>query len=108
MTPEQQPAESPSEIKLPADKVTTINVDDVKPNSILVINIDVESPIQKMAVVPAFSKLLSPFAEKLREKRVTVMLMTLHESINLISEAEMAKAGWVRKEDSLIIKPFSK
>lgn len=102
------PPEPPKELQLPADRVTTINVDDIKPNSILVINIDVGSPIEKMAVAPVFSKLLAPYAAKLREKGVTVMLMTLHENINLITEEEMANAGWEKKAKSLIINPFSK
>ena len=104
------PETPPSEITLPPQttKAVTINIDDIKPNSILTINIDVENPIQKMAVAPVFSKLLAPYAAKLREKGVTVMLMTLHENINLISEEEMNAAGWEKKEKSLIIKPFSK
>lgn len=102
------PTQPPSELQLPADRVVTINMDDIKPNSILVINIDVENPIQKMAVAPVFSKLLAPYASKLREKGVTVMLMTLHENINLISEEEMNNAGWEKKAKSLIINPFAK
>jgi len=98
----------PSELQLPANRMITINVDDINPNSILVINIDVVSPIQKMAVAPVFSKLLAPYAQKLRDKNVTVMLMTLHENINLITEEEMNKAGWEKKAKSLIINPFSK
>lgn len=102
------PVEPPSELALPADRVTTINVDDIKPNSIIVINIDVATPTQKMAVAPVFAKLLAPYASKLRAKGVTVMLMTLHENINLISEEEMLVAGWEKKAKSLIISPFSK
>lgn len=102
------PEASPSELQLPSDKVTTVNIDDIKPNSILIITVDVENPIQKMAVAPVFSKLLAPYAAKLREKSVTVMLMTANENINLISEEEMNNAGWEKKEKSLIIKPFSK
>jgi hypothetical protein len=100
--------EPPSTIALPPEtiKAVTLNMDDIKPNSILVINIDVENPIQKMAVAPVFSKLLAPYAAKLREKGVTVMLMTLNENINLISEEEMNNAGWEKKAKSLIIKPF--
>lgn len=108
LTPKPQPSAPPSELALPADKVTTINVDDIKPNSILTINIDVATPTQKMAVAPVFSKLLAPYASKLREKGITVMLMTLHENINLITEEEMNKAGWEKKAKSLIISPFSK
>ena len=102
-TPETQ--EPVAEIKLPTDKVTVINVDDIKPNSILIINVDVENPVQKMAVAPVFSKLLAPYASKLREKSVTVMLMTLNENINTVTEEEMNRAGWHKKEESLIIKP---
>ncbi len=104
----ENPSETPAEVRFPADKVVSINIDDIKPNSILVINIDVENPIQKMAVAPVFSKLLAPYAAKLREKGVTVMLMTLHENINLISEEEMSNAGWEKKAKSLIIKPFGR
>ena len=98
----------PSEITLPPQttKAVTLNMDDIKANSILVINIDVENPIQKMAVAPVFSKLLAPYAAKLREKGVTVMLMTLNETINTITEEEMNAAGWEKKAKSLIIKPF--
>lgn len=105
--PQEQPA-LPSEIQLPADKVTTINVDDIKPNSVLVINVDVETPMQKMAVAPVFSKLLAPYAATLREKKVTVMLMTLQENINIVTEEEMNRAGWQKKEKSLIINPYEK
>ena len=105
---EETPQQPPAELQLPADRVVTINVDDIKPNSILIINIDVENAIQKMAVAPVFSKLLAPYATKLRDKCVTVMLMTIHENINLISEEEMANAGWEKKAKSLIINPFAK
>lgn len=102
------PQTPPSTLELPAENISTINVDEIKPNTILVINVQVDSPVQKMAVAPVFSKLLAPYAAKLREKGVTVMLMSLHENINLISEEEMNNAGWFKKEKSLIINPFDK
>lgn len=105
--PSPEPSPSPT-LNVPAEKVTTINMDDIRPNSVLIINIDVESAVQKMAVAPVFSKLLAPYASKLREKGVTVMLMTLHENINLISEEEMNAAGWEKKAKSLILNPFGR
>ena len=98
----------PAELQLPSEKVTTIVVDDIKNNSILIITVDVNSPAQKMAVAPVFSKLLAPYTETLRNKRVTVMLMSTKENINLIPEDEMNKAGWYKKEESRLILPFSK
>ena len=96
------------EVKLPTDKVTTINIDDIKPNSVLVISINVSSPIEKMAVAPTFTKLLSPYATELRDKKVTVILMTTNESIEMIPEEDMNRYGWFKKEKSLIISPFDK
>jgi len=96
------------ELKLPTDKITTINMDDVKPNSVLVITINVDGPEEKMAVAPVFSKLLAPYASELRSKHVTVMLMTANENITNITEEEMNASGWFKKEKSLIINPYEK
>ena len=104
-TPEEQ--QPPAELQFPADHVTIISVDDIKPNSILVVHVDVP-PESKGAVAPSIAKLLSPFAKILQEKHVTVMIMSPHESIELIPEEVMSNAGWEKKAKSLIINPFSK
>jgi len=98
----------PKEVKLPTDKITTININDIKPNSVLIISINVDSPIEKMAVAPVFSKLLAPYAAELRSKKITVMLMTTKENIEVIPESEMNRCGWEKKEKSLIISPYEK
>lgn len=100
--------QKPKEITIPAEKVTIINIDDIKPNTVLVINIDVNTPEEKMACAPAFGKLLAPYAAILKEKRVTVMLMSTKENISQISEEEMANFGWEKKGKSLIINPYEK
>ena len=97
--------EPPRTFNLPTDKVTTINMDEVKENSVLIITINVAGPEEKMAVAPVFSKLLAPYAVELRKKHVTVMLMTANENLTNITEAEMNAAGWHKKEESLIITP---
>lgn len=96
------------EVKLPTDKVTIINVDEIKPNTILVIKVDVENPMQKSLVAPVFGQLLKSHAEKLKAKNVTVILMTQKESMDLITEEEMNAGGWFKKEKSLIINPYDK
>ena len=108
MNEENKPQEPAKEVQLPTEKVTIVNIDDIKPNTVLVITIDVDSPEAKMAIAPTFGKLLAPFAAQLREKKVTVMLMTTHESISLISEEDMNRTGWFKKEKSLIINPYEK
>jgi len=106
-TPVQEEVK-PSTVNLPAEKITQLSIDDIKPNSILIINVDVSSPEEKMALAPVFARLLSPFTNILREKKVSVMLMRLNENINQISEEDMNAAGWFKKEKSLIINPFDK
>lgn len=98
----------PQKVTLPTDTVTTLNIDELKPNSVLVIKLDVKTPEEKMAVLPSFAKLINPYAATLREKRVTVMIMSKAESIESIPEAEMNKSGWFKKEKSLIINPYEK
>ena len=102
------PETKSNEVSLPAEKISILNIDEIRPNSVLIINIDVESPEEKMAVAPVFSRLLAPYTPLLREKRVTVMLMTSNENINVINEEDMNAAGWFKKEKSLIINPYDK
>jgi hypothetical protein len=100
-----QEESSPTKVALPSDKVTVIDIDAITPNSILVIKVDVPSPVHKTAVIPVFHKLLAPHSFKLREKNVTVMLMTSAETIEVVSEKEMNDAGWEKKAKSLILTP---
>ncbi len=107
---QQQNPPLPNEVQLPAsaEKILTINIDDIKPNTILCITVKVANPIEKMQMAPMLSKLFSPFASKLREKGVTVMIMSQNESIDLITEEEMNAAGWEKKAKTLIINPFGR
>lgn len=108
LPPEAQEEQKPQTVDLPAEKITTLNIDEIKPNSVLVITIDAASPTEKMAIAPVFSRLLAPYVPILREKRVTVMLMTSKENINVVSEDDMNAAGWFKREKSLIINPYDK
>ncbi len=94
------------EIKLPVENVTIINVDELKPNSVILINIDVNTPAQKNAVSPSFAKLFSPYSKELKEKNISIMLLSLKETIKSISEEEMNSDGWFKKEKSAIINPY--
>jgi hypothetical protein len=74
----------------------------------MIINVAVSSPAQKMAVAPIFTKLLAPYAMDLKQKHITVMLMAVGESIDLVTKEDMEAAGWFKKEKSLILNPFEK
>jgi hypothetical protein len=103
-----QPESTESKIEIQADTIKTIDIKDLPPNSILVIKLDVANFSQKLLVAPAFSKLFKPYAEQLKEKHITILLMAKNESIDVIPEEEMNRAGWVKREKSLIVNPFEK
>ncbi|HOS16040.1 MAG TPA: hypothetical protein PKX15_03350 [Bacteroidales bacterium] len=94
------------EITLPTDNVTVINVNELKNNSILIIKVDAPTPGHKMMIAPAFQKLLQPYGPAFKEKNITVMLMTTKEDLTVVTEEEMAAAGWEKKDKSVIINPF--
>jgi hypothetical protein len=52
--------------------------------------------------------ILMPRQEILKDKKIGVLFMTTEDSIELLSEEDMNKAGWVKKDKPLIINPFDK
>jgi len=97
----------PSKVVLPAetDVAITINIDDIKQNSILLVKLNIE-PEQKMTIFPILAKLFAPYASQLKNKKVSIMMLTLNENIEIVDEAEMNQSGWFKKEKSLIINPY--
>lgn len=98
----------PNTVDLPVEKITTLNLDDIKPNTILVFNLNVDTPEEKMFATPSLAKLLAPFTSILKEKKVSIMVMSKNETIEQVDEADMNRAGWFKKEKSLIINPYQK
>jgi hypothetical protein len=73
-------------------------LEELPENSFLVIRVDVAGPMEKMAASSEIARGLARYTHILQEKRVTVMVMTPKENINILTEEEMNQAGWVRKE----------
>ena len=105
----------PDEPKLeltPAEETAVANIDKTidlagaPNNSVLVIKISTEDHLYannlQMGII---QRVLEPRREILKEKRLTVLFMARGDDISLLTEEDMDKAGWVKKEPSLIIKP---
>ena len=81
-------------------------LEELPDNSVLIIRVDVPGPMEKDAAASSLSQGLSKYENILRKKRVTIMVMTTkesfetvtRESIAAITEEQMNKAGWYRKE----------
>ena len=86
---------------------TTIDFENIKPNSVLVIKIPAANPGYHARVHAAIVQgILNPRIEILKEKKLGVLFMTTEDEIELLSEEDMNKAGWVKKDKSSIISPF--
>lgn len=107
-----EPTKEPELVLTPAEEVEvtnaakTIDIDGAPKNSVLIVKISTEDHLYagniQMGII---KKVLEPRMEVLKEKKITVLFMAADDDITLISEEEMAQAGWVKKEPSLIIQP---
>jgi len=84
----------------------TIDFEGLKPNSVLVVKIPADSPEYHARIYHAITQgVLMPRMDLLKDKKVGVLFMTTEDTIELLSEDDMAKAGWERKEKNRIITP---
>jgi len=98
------PVPTPTELAVPgAVEVVTVNFDELKPNSILVIKINPEGMQQRIAATQQIAKALSPFAEIFKTKHILPMVMTVNETMEVLEEEQMNACGWEKKKDTRII-----
>ena len=84
----------------------TIDFDAAPKNSVLVVKISTEDHLYSNNIqMGIIERVLKPRMDILKEKRLTVLFMAANDDISLITEADMLKAGWVKKEPSLIVTP---
>lgn len=87
----------------------TLDLDAVKPNSVMVIKLSSQNSVHAQRMQQGIvSMVLAPRAEKLKDKRLTVLFMASDDDISLLDESEMEEAGWQKKDKSLIISPFKR
>ena len=83
-----------------------IDFDAAPKNSVLVVKISTEDHLYSNNIqMGIIERVLKPRMDILKEKRLTVLFMAANDDISLITEADMLKAGWVKKEPSLIVTP---
>ena len=86
-----------------------LDLDNVKPNSVLMIKVNSEEPSYAYKFqVGVVKHVLEPRFSALKEKKVTVLFLSDKDDISVLTESDMEKAGWYKKEKTLIINPFDK
>lgn len=82
----------------------TLDINNLSENSVLMIKVNVDDPQYahhfQMGVV---RHVLEPRFELLKQKKVTVLFMSDKDDISVISEVDMNKSGWTKKEPNRII-----
>lgn len=83
-----------------------VDLDNVPDRSVLLIKVNVSDPQYahhfQMGVV---KHILEPRFEKLKDKKITVLFMGSEDDISILTEKDMEKSGWIKKEQSRIIIP---
>jgi len=84
----------------------TLDFSTLKENAVLLIRINSDDPQYahhfQMGVV---RHVLEPRFDVLKEKKVTVLFMSDNDDLSILNEDDMAKSGWVKKEQSRLILP---
>ena len=84
----------------------TLDIDNLPENSVLCIKVNIDNPEYahnfQMGIV---KQVLEPRFNKLKEKHVTVLFLGSKDDISVLTEKDMEKSGWIRKEPSKIIIP---
>ena len=81
-----------------------IDFDNLAPNSVIVLKIGGDTG-HKMRMHQAFVRFINSKGNLFKEKKFTVLFLEPDDSLEVLTEEDMDKAGWQKKEKSLIIKP---
>jgi hypothetical protein len=84
----------------------TLDFDNIPHNAVVLIKLDVGDPFRVQMMQRIITKqVLEPRIEKLKERHICILFMQAEDDISIMTEEEMKKAGWVKKEPSIIITP---
>jgi len=87
----------------------TVDFDNLPKNAVVLIKLNVQDPMRVQMMQRAIAKqVLEPRAEKLKANRVCILFMQSDDDISIMTEEDMNKAGWEKKDKKLIITLDSK
>lgn len=102
----ETPTPNPTKADLPeATGVVTINIDDLKENSVVIIKINPEGMQQRVAATQQIAMALRPLRDSIQRKNLAFIVMSTAETMEVLNPEQMEALGWVKKEESRIIIP---
>ena len=82
-----------------------IDFENLKEGSVVVLKVGGDM-VHKQMVHQAFARFVSKRIEKIKDKKMTILFLDPGDDLDVLTEEDMNKAGWTRKDKSLIINPF--
>lgn len=79
------------------NQLEIIQLDEIPANSFIVLKVDVRGPMEKYQAADITIGNLNKYNDIFTEKKITLLILTPKESIDILTEDEMNKAGWYRK-----------
>ena len=83
---------------------TVLDLKNMEPKSVIVLRIGGDAG-HKMRMHQAFVRFVQSKGDLFKQKELTVMFLEPGDYIDVLTEEDMDKAGWVKKDKSLIITP---
>jgi hypothetical protein len=84
--------------------VERLDFDKAPRNSVLVVKVSgKDTEYATKLQLGVFKYIIEPRLQLCKEKNLTVLFMCREDSIELLSETDMNKAGWLKRESSTII-----
>lgn len=82
----------------------TLDFENLPKKAVVIIKLSVHDPLRVQMMQRAIAKqVLEPRAEKLKANQTCVLFMQSEDDISIMTEEDMNKAGWEKKDKKLII-----
>lgn len=73
-------------------------LDEIPDNSFVLLKVDVAGPMEKNQAADGLVGILDQYQDIFIKKKLTLMILTPKESLEVLTEAEMNQAGWFKKD----------
>jgi len=84
-----------------------LDFDNLPHNAVVMIKLNVHDPMRVGMLQRAIAKqVLEPRIEKLKENKTCILFLEAGDDITVMTEEDMGKAGWEKKEKSRIVTSF--
>jgi len=79
-------------------KLKVLSLDELPEHSFIVLTVDVPGPMEKYQASDSIVGKLNEHKNIFKDRKLTLIVMTTKETIDILTEEEMNQIGWFRKK----------